>query len=156
MVQLYFRFRINLSYVLRTCSFHNMHYILFCYFKGNFIFVTISVFSSGIDNENDVWIGMKYDITSTPHVYRWINCEKPTLMIWTHGEPNFQLIDLCIRMSKDFSFQLRTTVCTTALNYLCTGRTIKTMCFFFNCIWLFQLLNWSVLIVNKHTDFRRN
>jgi hypothetical protein len=36
-----------------------MHYILFCYFKGNFIVVTISVFSSGNNIENDLWIGMR-------------------------------------------------------------------------------------------------
>jgi hypothetical protein len=108
-----------------------MHYILFCYFKGNFIVVTISVFSSGNNIENDLWIGMRYDITSTPHVYRWINCEMPTLMIWKEDEPNYQLRDLCIRMDKDYNFQLRTTGCTKVLDYLCTGRTIKTMCLLF-------------------------
>ena len=108
-----------------------MHYILFCYFKGNFIFVTISVFSSGNDIENDLWIGMRYDITSTPHVYRWINCEIPALKIWKDNEPNNKLTDLCIRMDKDYNFQLRTTGCTAVLDYLCTGRTIKTMCLLF-------------------------
>jgi hypothetical protein len=54
----------------------------------------ISVFSSGNNIENDLWIGMRYDITSTPHVYRWINCEMPTLMIWKEDEPNYQLRDL--------------------------------------------------------------
>ena len=108
-----------------------MHYILFCYFKGNFIFVTISVFSSGNDIENDLWIGMRYDITSTPHVYRWINCEIPALMIWQNDEPDNQLIDLCIRMDNDYKFQLRTTRCTAVYDYLCTGRTIQTMCLLF-------------------------
>jgi hypothetical protein len=74
---------------------------------------------------------MRYDITSTPHVYRWINGEIPTFMNWKEGEPDNQLRDLCIRMSKDFNFQLRTTGCTKVLDYLCTGRTIKTMCLLF-------------------------
>jgi hypothetical protein len=49
----------------------------------------------------------------------------------TGVEPNYQLIDLCIRIAKDYNFQLRTTGCTKVLDYLCTGRTIKTMCLLF-------------------------
>ena len=116
-----------------------MHYILNCFFKGNFIFVTISVFSSGNDIANDLWIGMKYDIASTPHVYRWINCEIPALMIWKDDEPNFQLRDLCIRMDKKYNFQLRTIHCTAKYDYLCTGRTIKHNVFAF--LFAFGLFN---------------
>ena len=108
-----------------------MLYILFCYFKGNFNCVTITVFSSGNNIENDLWIGMRYDITSTPPVYRWINGEIPTFMNWEKDEPDYQLRDLCIRIAKDYNFQLRTTGCTKVLDYLCTGRTIKTMCLLF-------------------------
>jgi hypothetical protein len=58
------------------------------------------------------------------HVYRWINCEMPTLMIWKEDEPNYQLRDLCIRMDKDYNFQLRTTVCTKVLDYIIVTQNV--------------------------------
>ena len=111
--------------------FSYMHYIFIVTLRETLFFSPFPFFSSGNDIKYDLWIGMRYDITSTSRVYRWINCEIPTFTIWSHYEPNYQLRDRCIRMDKDLSFQLRTTLCTKVNDYLCTGRTIKTMCLLF-------------------------
>jgi hypothetical protein len=89
----------------------------FMVFSATFINMSVISWRSVL---NDLWIGMRYDIASTPHVYRWINGEIPTFMNWKNDEPNYQLIDLCIRIAKDYNFQLRTTGCTKVLDYLCT------------------------------------
>ncbi|XP_071154412.1 neuroglian-like [Mytilus edulis] len=74
---------------------------------------------TGNNIANDIWVGMKYDMTSTPYVYRWISCDIPTFTTWYPGEPNNQQTDPCIRLQR-IGFTLRTIGCNQQYDYLCS------------------------------------